>query len=102
MNLEVRAALVDFGTAVERGRDVPRALRGALDVFRPYQQRIGFVDAYGGPLDEELNGRLAQLGDGKLDAVLKLFRDWRDPSVRNGLALRLLGAAEDYCREHGC
>jgi len=102
INLELRQALADFGTAVDKARDVPRALRRTLELLRPYQQRVGFADAYGGPLHLELNARLARLGDPKLDAVLGLFTDWRDPTVRHDLALRLLRAADAYCREHGC
>jgi hypothetical protein len=113
MNLELRAALAELDMAIEAGKgmqagprrpvgqNVPQALRGVLDQLRPYQQRIGFVDAYGGPLAETLNRPLARLHDPRIDPVLEQFHDWRDPSIRNGLLLRLLAALEDLCRHHG-
>ena len=102
VNLELRAALGDMAAAFEQGADRPRVLRRALDVLVPYQHRLGFGDAYGGPLADAFNGQLARLADPELDAVLRLFTDWRDPTVRNGLALRLLEAADRYCRARGC
>ena len=101
MNLEVRAGLDDLKHALDADTNVLQALRSALRALRPYQQRVGFVDAYGGPLYEAFNAQLARLGSTDLDAVLKQFSDWRDPTVRNGLALRLLDAVEVYCREGG-
>jgi len=102
INLELRAALGEMAAAFEQGTDLPQALRYALDLLLPYQKRLGFADAYGGPLAEAFNAQLARLGDPELKRVLRLFADWRDPSVRNGLALRLLEAADLYCRRHGC
>ncbi len=77
------------------------ALRRLLERLRPYQRRIGFVDAYGGPLVAKLNRPLARLGEPLIDEVLDQFYDWRNPSVRNGLLERLLSALETFCREKG-
>ena len=100
MNLELRAALQGFADAVDAGRG-PAGLRCVLDVLQPYQRRLGFVDAYGGPLHEAFNDVLGRLGDPGLDAVLRQFHDWRDPGVRNGIVPRLLDAADACCRAHG-
>jgi len=100
MNLELRVALSDFKAAVADSREVVPSLRRVLRYLRPYQERVGFVDAYGGLLSEELNQNLARLVDPQLDSVLKLFTDWRDPSVRHGILLLLLGAMEAYCDTH--
>jgi hypothetical protein len=113
MNLELRAALAELDRTIQTGllrpvgprtpvgRDVPLALRGVLDHLQPYQQRIGFVDAYGGPLAQMLNRPLVLLHDPRIDPVLEQFHDWRDPSIRNGLLLRLLAALEGFCHEYG-
>jgi len=100
MGLELRAQLIDLRTAVDAGTEVPQALRRALDTLQPYQERVGFVDAYGGPLYDELNTALAELDDPGLDAVLERFHNWQDPSVRNGLVLRLFDATHQYCLAH--
>jgi hypothetical protein len=65
--------------------------------LRPYQQRLGFVDAYGGPLYAALNQQVARLGDPEIDAVLAQFDDWRDPAARHGILPRLLEAVEACC-----
>jgi hypothetical protein len=101
MNLDARARLVDFDAAVQSGQGVVPALRRLLERLRPYQRRIGFVDAYGGPLEARLNRPLARLGEPLIDEVLNQFHDWRNPSVRNGLLERLLSALEAFCREKG-
>lgn len=98
MNLLVRATLAGFNTAVQTDQGTRSALRGVLRCLRPYQRRLGFVDAYGGTLEERLNGPLARLGDERINRVLEGFRDWRNPAVRNGILPRLLDALEDYCR----
>jgi hypothetical protein len=95
-NLDLRAALSEFGATPEAS-----TLRKVLQCLYPYQQRLGFVDAYMGPLAEELNKPLARLGDAAIDGVLQQFQNWRNPSVRNGVLPRLLAAVEDYCRRHG-
>lgn len=100
-NLELRASLAEFKTAVAAGKDIPRALRRVLDVLRPYQQCLGFKDAYGGPLYAEFNEPLGRVGDPALDAILKSFSDWRNQTIRNGLASRLLEAADAFCQRHG-
>jgi hypothetical protein len=101
MNLELRAALTELEADIQASGEVPLALRRVLDRLRPYQERIGFVDAYGGPLAEMLNRPLARLHDPRIDPVLEQFHDWRDPSIRNGLLLRLIDALEAFCHEHG-
>ncbi|MBI4027209.1 MAG: hypothetical protein HY360_19645 [Verrucomicrobia bacterium] len=96
MNLELRAALVELGAAVERGGDVRASVRLVLERFVPWQERVGFVDAYGGPLYGGLNEPLKKLDDPALDAVLKDFEDWHNPSIRNGIVPRLIAAMRRY------
>ncbi len=99
MNLEVRAALTELGTAIEKGAAVKAKMREVLGRLLPYQRRIGFVDAYGGPLYSLLNEPLKRLNDPALDAVLRDFDDWHRPAVRNGIVPRLLDAMASYA--HG-
>lgn len=100
MNLELRAALIDMKTSIDsQDKAVAVAVRRVLDCLRPYQQRLGFVDAYYGPLDTELNNQLKRINHGLLDTVLKDFGDWGNPAGRNGIVPRLLDAMEAYCRE---
>ena len=101
MNLEVRAGLTDFDAAVQSGQGVVPALQHLLDRLRPYQRRIGFVDAYGGPLEAKLNRPLARLGEPLIDEMLDQFHDWQNPSVRNGLLERLLSALEAFSQQMG-
>jgi hypothetical protein len=101
MNLEVRTRLADFDVAVQSGQGIVPALQCLLERLRPYQRRIGFVDAYGGPLEAKLNRPLARLGEPRIDEVLAQFHDWQNPSVRNGLLDRLLSALDAFCREKG-
>lgn len=98
MNLEVRAAFPALGAAIEAGEGTREVLRDLLAVLRPYQERLGFTDAYGGPLYGGLNVPLKRLGDPAVDAVLAQFDDWRDPAIRHGILPRLLDAAEAYCK----
>jgi len=97
MNLEVRAGSCDLAGELDAGRDPRPALRGLLSVLRPYQERLGFTDAYGGPLYSGLNVQAARLGDAGVDAVLQQFEDWRDPAIRHGILPKLLDAVEAYC-----
>jgi len=97
-NLDLRAALVGLGRAIEAGTSVGAALRGSLAVLRAYCARTGFVDAYGGPLYSELNEPLAKLRHPALDVVLQDFHRWQDPRVRNGIVPRLLEAMEACSR----
>lgn len=99
LNLEVRATLTELGVAIAAERDVPRAVCAALACLRGYQVRVGFRDAYGGVLCQELNDRLAALHDPLLDRVLQDFGRWHDPRVRNGLFVRLLDAMSTYSVE---
>lgn len=100
MNLELRAALIDMKAVIDgQGKAVVCAVRRVLNCLRPYQQRLGFNDAYGGPLSTELNEQLQRLNDDCLNIVLKDFSNWRNPAVRNGVVPRLLDAMEIYCRE---
>ncbi len=99
MNLELRAALSDLKSALDASlAAAPGAVRRVLSRLRPYQQRLGFVDAYYGPLEQELNRELRRLNVGAIDAVLNAFEDWRDPALRHGILPRLLDAMETYGR----
>ena len=99
-NLEIRAALGEFGEAVAEGKAsaIKQALQTVLEHLAPYQERLGFVDAYGGPLYYLLNEPLSKLHDPGLDAVLGQFHDWRNPAVRNGVVPRLWAAMRKYVR----
>jgi hypothetical protein len=96
MGLEVRATLDDLRVATVAQQDVKPALRNVLAHLGPYQQRMGFADAYYGPLRDGLNEQLAMLGEPGIDAVLRQFHDWSHPEVRNGVLVRLLDALEEY------
>jgi hypothetical protein len=96
MNLELRAALIAFGGAVEARGDARASLRDAVDQFKMYQARVGFVDAYDGPLTALLHVPLKALDHPRLNAVLSDFADWRNPAVRNGIVPRLIAAMEQY------
>ena len=100
MNLDVRAGLAHLVEAVAADGYVRQALRALLKDLRPYQERVGFVDAYGGPLAAGLNEPLAELGDPGINAILDQFHDWRNPAVRHGILPRLLDAAEKFCEEN--
>ena len=97
MNLDVRAGMVELKAALDGSRDVRAALRRLLADLRPYQERLGFVDAYGGPLHAGLNQQVARLNDPKITAVLDQFNDWRNPAIRHGILPRLLDAIGEYC-----
>jgi hypothetical protein len=97
MNLELRASLIDMKSAIDAARNVKSAVRKTMNFLRPYQERVGFVDAYGGPLHVEFNQQLERLGVAEIDKVLTLFSDWRDPGVRNGIVARLLDAVGAWC-----
>ncbi|NCO39760.1 MAG: hypothetical protein COZ06_10560 [Armatimonadetes bacterium CG_4_10_14_3_um_filter_66_18] len=100
LNLELRAALGDFGRAVEADSAPVPALRALLDVLAPYQRRTGFADAYGGALHTGFNAPLERIADPPLKQALADFTDWREPAIRNGLLLRLLDEVEAYCARH--
>ena len=95
-NLDLRAAGAVLRAAADTADDTRAAVGEMLRVLGPYQERTGFVDAYGGPMVSLLNDPLARLGDPGLDAVLRDFTDWRRPAVRNGIVPRLLVAMRDY------
>ena len=101
MNLDVRASFAELAAALDDepagGGDVRAALRRMLADLRPYQERLGFVDAYGGPLHTGFNQQVARLGDPEIDAVLEQFEDWRDPAIRHGILPKLLEAVEACC-----
>ena len=94
MNLEARASFAELQAALDAGGDPRPALRAALADLRPYQQRLGFVDAGGGPIWPGFMQQVARLGDPDINAVLVDFEDWRDPAIRHGLLVRLLDAVE--------
>jgi len=96
MNLEMRAALTEFAQAAPVDA---QAIRKLLKVVRPYQQQLGFVDAYGGAVYEKMNRPLEQVADPAIHAALEQFVDWRDPGVRQGVTLRLLDAMEAFAEK---
>jgi hypothetical protein len=100
MNLELRAELIEMKDAIDgHGKAAVNAVCRVLNCLRPYQQRLGFNDAYSGPLFVELNQQLERLNDDSLNVVLRDFKDWRNLPVRNGIVPRLVKAMEVYCRE---
>ena len=99
LNLDLRAKLRAFSDATDEGRDERTALASLLETLRPYRSRVGFADAYGGPLHSLFNVPLARLGDPRIQETLDQFSDWRNPQFRNGLLLRLLDAAQRYVAE---
>ncbi len=104
MNLRVRARLAELDGAIASRSGIGATVEAFLRDFRPYQQRLGFRDAYGGPLYTALNERLMALGDAGLGRALKDFLNWADPSVRNGALVRLLDALEEFagrCKQGG-
>ena len=76
------------------------AIGSFLDDFRPYQQRLGFVDWYGGPLHEGVNEQVVKLGDAGVDAASNDLQNWANPSLRNGALVRLLGALDAYVQQN--
>jgi hypothetical protein len=96
MNLDVRASLAGLKQAIDANANAAGALRDVLAPLRPYQARLGFVDAYGGPLHTMLNEQVARLGDPAIDAIVQQFTNWREPAVRNGILPRLLDALDHY------
>ncbi len=100
MNLQVRARLTELRDAIESGVGSPLAIGSLPGDFRPYQQRLGFVDAYGGPLYEGLNEQVIKLGDAGVDAACNDFHNWANPSLRNGALVRLLGALDAYVQQN--
>lgn len=97
MNLDARAGMAELKSAVDSAGDVRAALRRLLADLRPYQERLGFVDAYAGPLQLGLNQQVAKLQDAKINAVLEQLCDWRNPAARHGILPRLLDAVEEFC-----
>ncbi len=100
MNLELRAAMAGFEAAARADRNMRQSLQTMLGILAAYQRRVGFEDAYGGPLDEGFNKTLALLHDPRIDAVLRDFDDWRNPAVRNGIVPRLLDAVASYLKQN--
>jgi hypothetical protein len=74
-------------------------MRSFLAVFRPYQRRLGFRDAFGtgGALYEAMNLQGMKLGDAEVTARCRDFTNWKNPAVRDGLTERLLSALEKAC-----
>jgi hypothetical protein len=95
-NLEIRAGLVELHESVDAQRNVKGALRNLLAHLLPYQERVGFVDAYFGPLRDGLNEQITRLGEPALTEIVNDFANWREPAVRNGVAKRLFDALAIY------
>lgn len=91
-NLQIRRGFLELRNAASGGGDIRDALGRFLATFAPYQKRTGFADAYAGPLIQGLHEPLKELGDPAVDAVLADFANWRVPSIRHGIVLRLLEA----------
>jgi hypothetical protein len=96
-NLLLRAATTDLANASAAGKDLRPTLRAMLLVLRPYQQRVGFNDACGGPLTGTLNGALARLHDPDIDKILARVSEWKNLPARHGIMKPLLDAAQAYC-----
>ena len=94
MNFQVRARLTELRHAIESGAGILLAIGSFLDDFGPWQQRLGLVDAYGGPLCEGLDEQVLNLGDSGVDAACNDFQNWATPSLRNGVLVCLLGALD--------
>jgi hypothetical protein len=95
-NLEIRAGLMDLYTAIHEHGDAKRSIRDLLAHLSPYQERVGFVDAYYGPLRTDLNEQVVPLNEPHLTAIVNDFYNWREPAVRNGVAKRLFDALAAY------
>jgi hypothetical protein len=92
-NLRIRRQLL----IPKQAGDPKLLLRALLLHLCPYQERLGFVDAYYGPLYDGLNNYLRQLSDPQLNCVLAKFDDWQHPQARNGVVPDLLDALGTYC-----
>jgi len=90
LQLLFRAASVDVIKALDEEADVTNNLKTLVAAWSDWQTRTGFNDAYGDA--QGLLPALHKLGDPGVDAVLRDFDDWRDPSVRHGIVTRLLDA----------
>lgn len=94
LQLEFRAAAVDFVNCVRSDADVIHVIGPLCSAWEAWQQRTGFADAFC-----ESQGLLAALkgmGDPDINAVLDDFDNWVDPSCRHGITLRLLKALREY------
>jgi len=97
MKLELRAACHRLRDAIDGTEDTREATRDVLEVFVPYQQRVGFADVYGGPLRQLLNDQLTRIGDEGIDAAQADFGEWEHPERRNGIVPRIVTAMQSYC-----
>ncbi len=91
-NLYIRAALTDLKTTIDGGSDIKASLTQLLMALNPYHRRVGFVDAYYGPMRTSLNDQIARLDIPVLNTILADFTNWRVPAVRNGVVSRLFDA----------
>lgn len=90
MQLQYRAASVDFIQTMEVADEWRAPLQDLHDTWRVWQERTGFVDAYGDV--QGIHAALRKLNDTGIDAVLHDFEDWSNPSIRHGILPRLLDA----------
>lgn len=101
LQLRFRAASVDIIRALSEDEDASDKLKTLIPAWSAWQARTGFNDAYGDA--QGLLPALRKLGDPQADAVLRDFDDWRDPSVRHGIVIRLLDAlSKSYDRRSLC
>jgi hypothetical protein len=95
-NLDIQADLADVRAAFAAGNDPRAALRKFLTDFRPYQSRIGFADACGGPLTADILLPLVQRRAAGFDRILTEFNGWQNLAARHGVIPRLLDALDRY------
>jgi hypothetical protein len=95
-NLDIQADLADVRAAFAAGHDPRAALRRFLADFRPYQSRVGFADACGGPLTADILLPLVQRRTAGFDHILADFSGWQDLTARHGVIPRLLAALDRY------
>ena len=100
LQLRFRAAVQSF-VAASSGDAWQAPLAELSRAWSAWQQQTGFADAYYGPLfDGIVHPALRRLGHAQINAILDDFNNWRDPTVRHGIVLRLLQAMEDTS-QHG-
>jgi hypothetical protein len=92
LQLNFRAALLDFRTAVETHSDVHAARLTLAQDWTLWKQRTGFVDGFCGPVYDEFSQAAKALHEPEMDKVLADFDNWQDPSIRHGIVNRLINA----------
>jgi hypothetical protein len=96
-NLDIQADLADVRAAFAADHDPKPALGRFLGDFRPYQSRVGFADACGGPLVADILQPLAACAAPGFREILSDFNEWQNLSARHGVVIRLFDALDHYC-----